>query len=259
MGTDSDSAIIPAREQPRGVTLFGSDTPAAVVGQASLVADALRDVLRKQKLTLKIGGKEHILIDGWALAGTLCGVFPVTRWVRPLTEEIDGKKEFLGWEARVEAVTKAGEIVGAAESECRWSEKLWSTRDSYALRSMAQTRAASKALRMPLGFIATLAGYAATPAEEMPMDAQTPEGAAREFGDAFDEANPPPKKPKGTKKLLDALLLSMDKAKTIEDVKACWSEAAKYVWTDDEFTRLVDRKEMRKSDFAAAAPQRAAE
>jgi hypothetical protein len=82
--------------------------------------------------------------------------------------------------------------------------------------------------------------------------AQTPEDGAREMGDAFDEANPPPKKPKGTKKLIDALLLSMDKAQTIEDVKACWSEAAKYAWTEDEFTRLEDRKEMRKSDFAAA-------
>jgi hypothetical protein len=35
---------------------------------------------------------------------------------------------------------------------------------------MAQTRATSKALRQPLGFVMTLAGYSATPAEEMPRD-----------------------------------------------------------------------------------------
>ena len=46
----------------------------------------------------------------------------------------------------------------------------WSGRDDYALRSMAQTRAVSKALRLPLGFIVALAGYEATPADEMPAE-----------------------------------------------------------------------------------------
>ena len=46
-------------------------------------------------------------------------------------------------------------------------EKTWAGRDDYALRSMAQTRATSKAMRQPLGFIITLAGFDATPAEEM--------------------------------------------------------------------------------------------
>jgi hypothetical protein len=34
---------------------------------------------------------------------------------------------------------------------------------------MAQTRATSKALRAPLGWIVTLAGYEATPSEEIPL------------------------------------------------------------------------------------------
>ena len=72
-----------------------------------------------------------------------------------------------GWEARVEAHTLDGRVIGAAESECRWEEANWWDRDSHALRSMAQTRATAKALRMPLGFIVELAGFAATPAEEM--------------------------------------------------------------------------------------------
>lgn len=80
-----------------------------------------------------------------------------------------------GWEARVEVKNAAGMTIGAAESECRWSEPTWADRDSYALRSMAQTRATSKALRQPLGFIVQLAGFEATPAEEMPAHL---EGAA---------------------------------------------------------------------------------
>jgi methylglyoxal synthase len=47
------------------------------------------------------------------------------------------------------------------------SEKTWARRDDYALQSMAQTRATSKALRLPLGFVMQIAGYDATPAEEI--------------------------------------------------------------------------------------------
>jgi hypothetical protein len=88
----------------------------------------------------------------------MLGVFPVVEWTRPVAD---------GWEARVEARTLAGQVVGAAEAECLRTEKQWKSRDDYALRSMAQTRAVSKALRGPLGFVVTLAGFEATPAEEM--------------------------------------------------------------------------------------------
>jgi hypothetical protein len=77
----------------------------------------------------------------------MLGVFPVCVWTRPL--ERDGQQ--FGWEARVEARTRSGELVGAAESQCTRDENTWAKRDDYALRSMAQTRATSKALRQPLG------------------------------------------------------------------------------------------------------------
>jgi hypothetical protein len=91
----------------------------------------------------------------------MLGVFPETEWTR----QIEG-----GWEARVVAKTLNGQVVGAAEAMCTHSENTWRNRDEYALRSMAQTRAVSKALRLPLGFVMQLAGYEATPAEEMPTD-----------------------------------------------------------------------------------------
>ena len=59
-------------------------------------------------------------------------------------------------------------MIGAAEAECLYAEANWKGRDDYALRSMAQTRATSKALRQPLGFVISLAGFDPTPAEEMP-------------------------------------------------------------------------------------------
>lgn len=144
---------------PAPVTLFRTENPAEVVARATETADALAKVVKSKKLTTDIKGKDHVRVEGWTLLGTMLGVFPVCVWTRKLEN---------GWEARVEARTLAGQIVGAAEAECLRAESLWSSRDDYALRSMAQTRATSKALRQPLGFVMTLAGFEATPAEEMP-------------------------------------------------------------------------------------------
>jgi hypothetical protein len=150
-------------------TLFRTEDPLEIIGKATRIAEALSKVLRDQKLTSNISGREHVRVEGWTLLGTMLGVYPVVEWTRPLG---DG-----GWEARVEARTLSGAVVGAAEASCSRSEKEWGPtptrgkmRDDYALRSMAQTRAVSKALRGPLGFVVTLAGYEATPAEEMPAE-----------------------------------------------------------------------------------------
>jgi hypothetical protein len=152
--------IIDAEIAPQQTgTLFRTDDPTEIVQRASGMASTLADVVRKQKLAVKIGGREHVRVEGWTLLGTMLGVFPVCEWTRKLDD---------GWEARVEARTMSGAVVGAAEAECLRSEKTWKSRDDYALRSMAQTRATSKALRQPLGFVMTLAGFDATPLEEMP-------------------------------------------------------------------------------------------
>lgn len=158
---DNNTALTTIEEAPLPSLLTG--TPVGKVEQATEIANALAPVINKQHLYAEISNKRHVLYEGWTTLGALLGVFPVTVWTRK-TED--------GWEARVEAQTLAGAIVGAAEAECNHSEvsgskQPWKDRPEFALRSMAQTRAGSKALRMPLGFIMSLAGFDATPAEEM--------------------------------------------------------------------------------------------
>lgn len=148
-----------------GPLLAPLENPGGFVGGYVAVADELSRVIRDKKLTTAISGKDHVRVEGWTLLGSMLGVFPVTEWTRPV-KNAEGQQ--IGWEARVEARTRDGAVIGAAEAECLRSESLWSGRDDYALRSMAQTRATSKALRQPLGFVMTLAGFEATPAEEMP-------------------------------------------------------------------------------------------
>src|SRR6266498_3549819 len=156
---DNDAQSVALTAGP--ANLFNSDNPRETVARIADTAAALTDILKTKKLYASIQGKNHVLVEGWTLLGSMLGVFPVCVWTHRLED---------GWEARVEARTLAGVVVGAAEAECRTSEKRWASADSYAIRSMAQTRATSKALRQPLGFVVKLAGYEATPAEEIPRE-----------------------------------------------------------------------------------------
>ena len=71
---------------------------------------------------------------------------------------------------------------------CSRGERTWAKRDDYALRSMAQTRAISKAMRGPLGFVMTLAGFEATPLEEMPDGDAPTRGSSSQPAPEFDPA-----------------------------------------------------------------------
>jgi hypothetical protein len=171
--------LLPAIPEPAPANLFGVDNPMEIIDRARSHARALDDVIRQRNLYKRIGSHDHILVEGWTLLGSMVGVFPVVAWTRPL-EQADGRPG--GWEARVEARTLAGRTVGAGEAMCSRDENTWKNRDEYALRSMAQTRATSKALRGPLGFIVQLAGYNPTPYEEMPSDS-APLGASTSGND----------------------------------------------------------------------------
>jgi hypothetical protein len=165
--TSTDLAVRepPPPTAPASVGLFNTDDPDLVLARSVKVADLLKDVIAKKKLVLKIGQSEYIRFEGWTTLGALVGLFAQTEWTRPLAEDA-------GWEAAVVVKNAQGAVFGRAEAQCLRAEKNWKNRDDFALRSMSQTRAAAKAFRMPLGFIAVLGGYEATPAEEMPAPTQ---------------------------------------------------------------------------------------
>jgi hypothetical protein len=159
-------------------TLFGTDNPDLVLAKASGIAKVLHDVVVKQGMSVKIGSspRPYLKVEAWTTCGAMMGLFPKVEYSRPGTfTYIDPKTnepvQYSGWEAGVVVVNTQGVELGRAEAQCTRGESNWKNRDDFALRSMAQTRAMGKALRMPLGWIAVLAGYEATPAEEMPAPA----------------------------------------------------------------------------------------
>lgn len=218
-----DAELIGTELVPQPVGLFRTDEPTEVLRRATETAQALAGAVRAQKLTSNIQGREHVRVEGWTLLGSMLGVFPVCEWTRPLP---DG-----GWEARVEARTLAGAVVGAAEASCSRSESTWKNRDDYALRSMAQTRATSKALRQPLGFVMQLAGFDPTPAEEMPR-----EGPERRV-----EGPKPLAPPKSWAKLTE-MVSAYDE--TIHDVFMAFSDSARrYLFPESTDTKSLAKKD----------------
>jgi hypothetical protein len=164
--------------RPAG-NLFGTiDDPEGTVEKATRHATALARVVQEQGLFTSISGKKHVRVEGWTLLGSMVGVFPVLVSCDPCfvadKEDPAGTSMVRGYEAVVEAHTLNGAVVGKAKAYCLRNEKRWRAADDYAVASMAQTRATSKALRLPLGFIMQLAGYNPTPAEEMPAQVAAP-------------------------------------------------------------------------------------
>jgi hypothetical protein len=93
--------------------------------------------------------------------------FQVTAMVTMTEEVISKDDKELGFVAIAHALNSAGRVVSGAEAACMHSEADWAGKPSYQLRSMSQTRACSKALCNLFAYVLQMAGFCATPAEEM--------------------------------------------------------------------------------------------
>ena len=157
---------------PVSMGILSAATPGALVQGATVMAHALADIIRSQKLATRIQGREFVQVEGWTTLATMLGV--VAREVATV-EHPDEPGVFI---STVELVRMAdGAIISRASAECgapdeldRYGKPVWANRPRYARRSMAQTRATGKACRLAFSWIMRLAGYEPTPAEEMPND-----------------------------------------------------------------------------------------
>lgn len=140
-----------------------ADNPADMVKGASEAANALAGVIESKKLYSMITGKRYVRCEGWTTLATMMGCLP-----REVSCE---KQSDGGYVAVVELVRMTdGFVMTRASAECGMDERTWSGRDAYARRSMAITRATSKACRIAFSWVMTLAGYEVTPAEEIPHE-----------------------------------------------------------------------------------------
>lgn len=187
-----------------GTGIIRAASPDEILNKAATIANALKGLIDKQGLAASMGGgRKHVEVGAWQACGTMLGALggqPLhaeTVWTRPVlgddgvtprrttytatvtrypkgkgegkpvevtTYDVDG----FDWEAFVEVKTPDGKVVGSAQGMVGRAESTWAKREDYALRSMAETRAESRAYRRAIGWIVNLAGFSATPQEEMP-------------------------------------------------------------------------------------------
>ena len=141
--------------ESQAVNLVGN--PQDRLKQANEAAKALMTVAKP----VSIQGKPYLTIKDWQTIGSFYGLFAGADEAEPVN--IDN---VTGFRAKAVVRTADGTIISSAMAYCL-DEGIWKGREKFAQASMAQTRAASKALRNCVGWVAHLAGYEDTPAEEM--------------------------------------------------------------------------------------------
>ena len=125
------------------------------------LAKAVRDSVEQE--TIEVCGQRYIKNPGWLIMAGAAGY---------VVSGGEVKREGEGFIAKAYLRrSDNGVIVAEAEGFCSKDEKRWKHADEYAVRSMAQTRAASKVCKMALAACVPLMGIknlSATPADEVP-------------------------------------------------------------------------------------------
>jgi hypothetical protein len=140
-----------------------------ILADAEKAAMILQQVVAGKPQPVMLNGEPYLEFEDWQMLGRFYQVTTEVEWAR--FTELDGAK---GFEARAVVRSASGQILSAAESLCTSDEEKWQDKPLYQLKSMAQTRACVKALRNLLAWVAVLAGYKPTPAEEITHDIPTP-------------------------------------------------------------------------------------
>jgi hypothetical protein len=141
-------------------------SPQEIADFGCKAAVVLKDIVDKTKSKVNIKGNDYLKFEAWQTIGKFYGSTVIIEWTKPIMRGVD----VFGYEARANVVDKDGRIISSAESSCSKDDPNWEHRGMFQIRSMAQTRACSKAFRNVYSWVVVLAGYQATPAEEMVDD-----------------------------------------------------------------------------------------
>ena len=208
--------------------MLRANEASGLVSTATEIANQLAAVIDNRQLYSLIQGKKYVKCEGWTTLAAMMGVVP---------QEVSNiEHEGGSFEAVVELVRlKDGAKIGRASGYCGTDESTWKGRAKYARRSMAATRATGKACRLAFSWIMALAGYEATPAEEIP-----------------DHSPPTPTKtqPAAPSKA-GAVIISEPQRRRL------YAISKGGVWTDEEVAKLLEKfgytstRDIRRSHYEA--------
>ena len=152
--------------------------PEIVLAEAQKAAAALKKVIQGKPKPVVINGETYLEFEDWQTVGRFYG-YTVGSEGQPEFVEFGGAR---GFKATAIAIDSRGIVRSRATAYCMDDEDRWGKAPTYQLASMAQTRANAKALRNVLSWVTVLAGYKATPAEEMDGVKSAPQSKGGKHG-----------------------------------------------------------------------------
>lgn len=141
--------------------------------EAVEMAGKLKNIILHQGLYTVIKGKNYAHVDAWQLAGFLLKMNARVNEPKDLSNEKEIK-----WLCSA-GIYSGDTLIETGYAICSSKEVNKKGFDEYAILSMAQTRAIGKAYRNKIGWIMKLAGYQATPSEEMHKVNEVPQEASK--------------------------------------------------------------------------------
>ncbi len=150
--------------------------PEAELAEAQKAAASLKKVIQGKPKPVVINGETYLEFEDWQTVGRFYG-YTAGVEAAPEYVELGGARGFMATSVALDA---RGIVRSRATAYCMDDEERWQKAPTYQLASMAQTRANAKALRNVLSWVTVLAGYKATPAEE--MDGVKAAGPQRQAG-----------------------------------------------------------------------------
>ena len=152
-------------------------TAEEMLDKSTEMCKALMRMVDHAGLARSLGGnKPHLEVEAWQFMFQFFGLYPdveSAEYIRDDKGEIEAARAIVILR-RAADDTACGRYYGECwRDEREWSKKRqdwfykWKDAPKYQLLSMAQTRAIGKAGRSRYGYIARLAGFSGTPAEEM--------------------------------------------------------------------------------------------
>jgi hypothetical protein len=134
------------------------------IKNAAWMATELKRIIEDNGLAVDCGGKKkHLELEAWTTVARIQNEQPHSKFVRCF-QDFNGNEII---EAHAWVTDAGGNTVSEADSFVSTEESRWKGKPFYARASMAQTRAMGKALKLRHSWIMVMAGYEATPADEM--------------------------------------------------------------------------------------------
>lgn len=218
-----------ANEVVKQTEVVNLTSPQAVVK----FSNDLKQIIVDNKLYTPVKGKNFVNVEGWQIAGAFVGITPIVTSVENLSEGDNYK-----YRAEVKLVQYGSDTpIGYGVAICTNKEANKRNFDEYAVCSMAQTRAISKAYRLAIGYLMKLAGYEATPAEEM-QEAMYEEDSVEEVSgddEPYKEAE------------IVTAVKNIQSAKTMAELTKAWVVCGKL----HHEQRIVDAKDKRKKELSS--------